>query len=267
MRAPAWLLGLLVLGACKSDGGTTTPTVSYTGAWEGTTSQGHVLQFYVEDDGIHITAFRFTIDGAACSTSSTVYLTREPPDGPYAVTGADLAISTAGSSGVAQVNGSFSSATAASGTLHATSIPCNGAVDATWTAAKVTAAGTGFAGSWSGTLSSTQISPTTATINLTQNGATIGGAFGMANGATGTFAGTVSGNLGTFTITETTSGCAGSFAGHALRRDDGSGPRLFIGYSGNDCLGAHNRGGGVLTTGPLAATASGYTEAPATSPR
>jgi hypothetical protein len=245
----AMVIAPAILAACKSDGGTGLQA-SYLGAWEGMTTQGHAVQFHVENDGIHIAAIRFTINGATCTTTVTVYLTREPPDGPFQVSGTDLAINTAGSSGVVALTGSFSAATTASGMLHATSIPCDGAIDVPWSATKASAAGSGFTGTWTGDLSSTAISPTPATIIIGQSGATLAGVFSMTNGATGTFSGTVSGNLGTFTITETTPGCAGTFTGHALKRDDGAGPRLFVGYSGSDCLGAHQRGGGILMPAP-----------------
>lgn len=253
LRLAVWAVAAAcAMTACKSGDGGAGPELSYVGAWEGTTSQARQVQFYVEDDGVHLVALGFTIPGTSCTTNVAVFLSREAPDTSFQIDGADLAVNTSGSSGVLDFEGSFTSATAASGTLRVTSTACGGVIDLTWTASKASTPETGFTDTWTGNLQSSALSPTSGTIDIAQNGASLTGTFSMTNGATGTFTGAVSGNLGTFTITETTPGCAGSFAGHAVRRDEGlgAGPILFVGYSGSDCLGAHNRAGGFLTPAP-----------------
>jgi len=68
---------------------------------------------------------------------------------------------------------------------------------------------------------------------------------GRGDGAMGTFVGTVSGRTATFTLTQTTPGCSGTFSGHAVVMPS---PELLVYYySGTDCLGTHTNGNGSAT--------------------
>jgi hypothetical protein len=68
-------------------------------------------------------------------------------------------------------------------------------------------------GTWSGPYNSSVFGNKTLSLNLIQNNATLTGTFANSSGGLGNISGTVSGNTANFTISITTPGCSGSFAG------------------------------------------------------
>ena len=239
-----------LLAACSkgSEGlaGPTTP--DYVGAWEGTTSQGKPVQFWLESDGAHLVTFADSIRGTTCTHRMVYVFAAEPPDTAIALTGGALSMVRSISSGTVNLSGTFG-ASAASGSLMRTSTTCNGADTLTWTASKVTAPLANVTGTWDGTFSSSLVSSTAGTFVLAQSGATVSGTWNFANGGVGTISGTVVGNMGKVSIVETTPGCTGTFAGRASLHTSPS-PVLFIGWAGSDCLGTHHHAGGFATPSP-----------------
>lgn len=238
--AAAVLSGLAALACSKDSGG---PSVSFEGVWQGTTAQGKPLGFYVEPEGIRIAALDFTIVGTSCTTNPLVVLTRESPDIPFPVNVSDssLVVTSSGSGGTINVNGGFESGTTASGSLAVTSTGCNGSATTAWTVTRTTTPSVNLTGTWQGTFASTVVTTTGITLVLSQSGAAVTGTFATDNGGSGTVSGTVAGRMGTFTLTQTTAGCTGSFHGHLAWHES---PEFVVfGFSGSDCQGAA-RGGG-----------------------
>ena len=238
-------LAVALLAACTSDTG---PSSSYLGAWEGMTSQGMPIQFWVESDGARLVVTTDSIVGTTCNSYLTIFFASDPPDTAFHVVGNTISLSATGTSGTVTVAGTFNSATTASGTLTRTHTACGASGSTNWTATRVTAPAVNVTGTWSGTFSSSVISPTQGTFALTQAGSSLSGTWTFANGGTGTLSGTVAGNMAKFSVTETTAGCSGSFTGHASRHLD---PEfMFLAWAGTDCLGTHRHAGGMASRVP-----------------
>jgi hypothetical protein len=246
--AAACVAASLLVACSKGSEGPAGPTTpNYVGAWEGTTSQGKPVQFWLESDGAHLVTFADSIRGTVCTSRGTYYFVADAPDTAIALVGSAFSMVRSGSAGVISMSGTFG-ATSASGSLLRTSISCNGADTVTWTAAKVTAPFGSVTGTWNGTFSSSVVSSTTGTFVLAQSGAAVSGTWSFANGGVGTISGTVAGNMGKVSIVETTVGCAGTFSGHASLHTNPAG--LYIGWAGSDCLGSHHHAGGFATPAP-----------------
>jgi hypothetical protein len=242
----AWasvFVAALFAAACGKD--STGPASSFAGGWEGQSSQGYPLAFYVSDQGLPLIAVEYRLVGTTCTEQPSVWFAREPPDTAYAVAADAFSASMSGTVGTITVTGSFTPATQASGTIAVNSTRCGGTLNATWTATKATAATANLAGTWTGTYRTSLVATTAITFSITQNGSALSGTYVSANGGAGTATGTVSGKVGTFTLTQTTSGCTGSFAGHAAFH--AAPDLLYLAWSGNDCLGSHTRAGGLVS--------------------
>lgn len=240
------VLGLLpaVAGCGGGDGGTG-PGVSYVGGWTGTTSQGLLLNFYVEQNGIPLVVVHFTLTGTSCNQNLISFLSREGTEIPFAVTGTTLTAQSSGSGGSIDITGTFdATGTTASGTLVVNSTSCGGTTNATWTATKAAGPGVNLTGNWTGTSQSSVASQTDITFQLAQSGQTVSGTYSTTAGGDGTVSGSVSGTLFRFTLTQTTPGCTGSFTGHGIVIPT---PTEFLqfNFAGNDCLGTHANGGGT----------------------
>jgi hypothetical protein len=246
-RVASALTGTLILSvmvaSCSKD--STGPAATRVGGWEGTTSQGKVLRFYVEQQGVPLIAVGFEVVGTSCTEGVVAFLSREAPDAPFAVTGDALTVATSGSSGTITLNGTFTSATAASGTLVVTSTRCGGSINATWTATKASGPAADLTGTWTGSYSTSLISNSSIVLTITQTGPTLSGTYVSPNGGMGSISGVVSGKVGTFRLNQTTAGCIGHFDGHAALNE---GPEfLFFSYAGSDCLGTHAHAGGTVS--------------------
>ncbi|MEA3245514.1 MAG: hypothetical protein U9Q74_05100 [Gemmatimonadota bacterium] len=130
----------------------------------------------------------------------------------------------------------------ATGTINVVNTQCNGTLNATWTASKAGGPEVALSGTWNGTFASSLVSRTSGTLVLSQNGANVTGTYTLPNGARGNLTGTVSGRTMTFTLSQTTVGCTGTFAGHGVLMPS---PELLVYfYTGSDCLGSHTQGNG-----------------------
>lgn len=227
--------------------GTGNPSTSgsIVGGWTGTTSQGLPIAILVNaSNGIVLMMIGSSVAGATCTNSVTTFVPREPPDQPVAVgSGGSFTHSSSGSSGTLAVAGTLSASGTASGTLTINDTKCTGTLNATWTATRASSAEVNLAGTWNGTFASSLVARVPGVITVTQSAASVTGSFNIpSNGATGTIAGTVSGRMVTFTFTQTTVGCAGTFTGHGVLMPS---PELLVYYySGSDCLGSHSFGSG-----------------------
>lgn len=239
---------LSAAGCGGGSDGPSTPSNSYLGAWGGTTSQGKTFQFYVEPEGIRLIGVGYDVVGTACRSNVVAFLPRETPDTAFAISGTTLSVLSANATRTITISGDFSSDAAASGTLAVDHATCDGSISVTWTATRFTVPTVDLDGTWDGSFGSELVTPTDITMILTQNAASLGGTWSAANGATGTVTGTISGTMGTFTLTETTPSCAGTFRGHALVLT-GTADVLFFAFSGSDCLGSA-RGNGLVGRTP-----------------
>ncbi|MFA7227734.1 MAG: hypothetical protein WC061_01765 [Melioribacteraceae bacterium] len=101
-----------------------------------------------------------------------------------------------------------------------------------------------YSGTWAGTITSNMIStPAPISITIFHTNNSITGSYEVITGASGTVAGSVNKNAITFTLTQTTQGCTGSFSGQGTF----NGTSMIFTYSGNDCWGTHSNGNGNVT--------------------
>jgi hypothetical protein len=101
-----------------------------------------------------------------------------------------------------------------------------------------------YNGLWTGTLTSSLVTtPAAITINMTTTNNTISGTYSVITGAVGTISGTINNNSFSFTLTQTTSTCTGSFTGQGSI----NGTTITFTYTGHDCWGTHNNGSGTIT--------------------
>lgn len=99
-------------------------------------------------------------------------------------------------------------------------------------------------GTWVGTLYSSLVpGGTSVVIYLVQKGNSASGTYSTGTGASGTIAGTLSGTTVTFTLTQTTPTCLGSFSGTGIV----TGNQISLTYTGHDCWGTHTNGHGLVT--------------------
>lgn len=244
--ALATLLAALAVASCTKKKDATGPAASFTGGWSGTTSQAKPFHFLVTDQGIVLSMIGFRVQGTACTDDGTSFVVREPPNQPVAVSSdGDFTILSSGSGGTYTARGTLFADGDADGTLDVTAITCNGMLNATWTARRASGAEVNLAGTWSGTFYTSLVPTTTATYTLTQSGSALTGAVTVASGGSFSFSGTVSGRMITFTATETTTGCTGSFSGHGTVMLSPEQMRFY--FTGSDCLGAHTGGFGSGT--------------------
>ena len=124
------LFALLATVGC-GDGGT--GPISYDGMWSGTTSQGRPISFTVAGNAVTVATIGYSASGN-CSpvpTGSTI-----TPGVPLPINGTSISITFGGGT----ITGTFSSATAASGTFSVSfaGIPsgCSSNASGTWTATR-----------------------------------------------------------------------------------------------------------------------------------
>lgn len=107
---------------------------AYDGTWSGTTEQERPLSFEVENNQVTLVTVDVTVQGTMCTTTITGGVKITPgasiTDNSFVWSHADPW----GSS--TTLSGTFSSSTAASGTLKVTSQTCNGTAEITWSATK-----------------------------------------------------------------------------------------------------------------------------------
>ncbi len=233
--------------ACSKD--STAPGSSINGGWTGSTSQGRPAHFLVADGDVVIAVFSFEVVGTQCTDDVLLVLGRDPGEVPYTVTNNQFVVSTSGSAGSATLSGTISGNTT-SGSLTINAIICQGTGNFTWTAQKATGAEINIAGNWSGDISSNINAGTPFQAALSQAGANLSGTWAAGSGGTGTISGTVTGRMGTFRLTQTTSGCPGTFNGYATlvpTFDD-----LVYFFNGQDCQGTHTDGFGTSQRVPTA---------------
>lgn len=243
IAAAASVAAACAVAACGSDSPAAPTVTSFVGVWQGTTSQGKPISLFITADGVRMVAVDFTIAGTVCTVTPEVFLGRTPPSTAYPVADSAVTITSTGSAGTLTINGSFTTGTTVTGTLTAGHSGCNGNVAITWSAAKVTAPAVDLDGTWTGDFGSTTVAGAVITLNLTQNGANLAGTWTTDNGGVGTVTGTITGNMGSFTLLQTTSGCTGTFSGWlAVHGSPEYG--VFV-FSGSDCQGAAQGGGEV----------------------
>jgi hypothetical protein len=101
-----------------------------------------------------------------------------------------------------------------------------------------------YSGTWTGTITSNLVqTPAPITLIIYHTGSSVSGSYTVVTGASGIVAGTVSGNRITFTLTQTTQSCPGSFSGQGTF----NGTAMSFTYSGSDCWGTHTNGNGNVT--------------------
>lgn len=106
-------------------------------------------------------------------------------------------------------------------------------------------------GIWTGTLTSSVSGTVTATLKVTQTGASVTGNYISSNGAFGNVSGTVSGNTLSFKITPSQAGCTGDLSGSGVATTPSSGqPTMSFNYSGSTSCGGPETGTGNLTKQP-----------------
>lgn len=237
------IMPVVLVTACSKKKDATGPRASFNGGWSGTTSQARPFHFLVTEQGIVLSMIGYRVQGTACTTDLISVVSREPPNQPFAVTpDGDFTILSSSSARTYTASGTMFAEGDADGTLNVTAITCNGVSNDTWTATKATGAGVNLSGNWSGTFYTSLVPTATATYTLTQTGTALSGTVTLPNGARFTISGTVSGRMITFTATETTTGCSGSFSGHGTVLPS---PEFMVLYfTGNDCQGAHTGGFG-----------------------
>jgi hypothetical protein len=232
---------LLAAAACGKDG-PAGPAAAYVGAWTGTTSQGYIFNFYVTDEGIVLAVVQFQVVGTSCTAGRIVFYPRISPGPPYAIADDSFSVQTGFSGGTVDFAGAFTASNQASGTLAVDATTCGGSISATWTATKATGPEVVFAGNWDGMFQS-NLTSTTITLSLTQNGANLSGSFAGPNGLMGNVSGTVDGAFASFRLTETTQGCPGRFDGYAMLYE-GPPEFIFFALAGSNCLGTHQGAAG-----------------------
>lgn len=248
-RAAATLAVLaLALNGCGSD--SVGPNAAFVGGWMATTSQGRILRFYVEEQGIVMAAVGFTVDGTLCDEDLVVFISREDAsDDPFLISDRDFTIQTSGAGGTITVSGTVAEGDQqASGTITVNSITCNGTASATFTATRASGPDMDLSGLWFGTSQSSLTAPSVIIFDLEQTGANLTGTFSSGAGGAGTVSGSVSGKLLRFTLRQTTPGCTGTFTGHGVMID----APVFVRFqfTGSDCLGTHENGSGTADQTP-----------------
>ena len=267
MRA-MWCTGLAVtlLGACSGGGGgnedgtneppTAPPpppppssNVAFVGGWTGTTSQGRPFAMHIDEAGVALIMYGYSVPGAGCPQGFVAFIPFESPTPPLPINAAAFTYSSSGTSGSRSLGGSLTAAGSANGTLVINDTQCNGNMNATWTATKPSGATINLTGTWNGTFRSSLVPQTNGTLFLVQSGTTLSGTYTVpSTGAGGTVSGTVLGQTARFVLTQTApSGCAGTFTGHAVLLTGTSSQVLFFFYAGADCLGVHTAGTGTGT--------------------
>ncbi|HLA89268.1 MAG TPA: hypothetical protein VJL28_02410 [Gemmatimonadaceae bacterium] len=239
------LAATLVFAGCSKKKDATGPAASFTGAWSGTTSQSKPFHLLVENNGIVLSMIGFRVQGTTCTDDILAFAIREPPNQPIAVTDGDFTILGSSTARTYTATGTLDADGIASGTLDVTAITCNGSTFATWTAQRATGPEMTLTGTWRGSFYTSLVPTSTATYTLAQNGAALTGTATLATGGSFSMTGTVSGRMITFTATETTAGCTGSFSGHGTVTLPSETMLLY--FTGSDCLGAHTGGFGSGT--------------------
>lgn len=101
-----------------------------------------------------------------------------------------------------------------------------------------------ISGTWKGQYNSSRSGKQSATITFLQNDSNLAGNFTSTSGGLGDISGKVSSESADFTITITTPGCSGQFAGTARIVEDGM--RVTYKGSTNDACGGAESGSGIL---------------------
>ncbi len=239
---------LVVLAAACSSKDSTGPGSSYAGGWEGMTAAGGVVRFYVEPSGMPAVVVGLRVVGNLCTDSGVFALHREAPDTMYTVTGSAMTVSVPSTYLSLSLTGNFTSATQAAGSATIVSTHCDGSLTTTWSAVKASAAAKDVTGVWTGTYSTSLVATATMTLTLVQTGSSVTGSYTSTNGGEGSVSGTIVGKVGTFHMVQTTSGCPGSFTGHAAMALENAGLQvLSLGWTGTDCLGTHTHARGNVS--------------------
>lgn len=238
------LFSMFSCGGGGGSGGTTVPP-TYNGTWIGTTSQGKPISFTITNNALISIALGSNVIGNFCTVDGE---TGTSLGTPQSIIGNAFSFTSPGSGPSAlsyTVSTTFSSATSASGNVQFTlnqSFPnptCNGNASGTWNAVKadiVNATGT-----WSGNISTNTLPSSPIALNLAQTGSAVSGTYGVASDA-GTFSGSVYGNMISFELNQTTSGCLGNFngSGHV------NGNSVTFTFTGSDCRGSHTGQGSIV---------------------
>ncbi len=260
IRGPAWIgaWAVLLVAGCSSggdapdDGGNPTgppnpaPGSAFTGGWTGMTSQNRPFAMHIEDAGVALIMIGSSVPGAGCPQGIVSFIPFESPTPPLAINAGSFTYTSSGTSGTRSLTGTMTAAGSANGTLVINDTQCNGTLNATWTATKSAGASVNLTGTWNGSLRSSLVPQTNASLTLAQSGTTLTGTYIVpSTGAGGTVSGTVLGQTARFTLAQTMAGCTGTFTGHAVVMP--SPEVLFFYYSGTDCLGVHTLGSGNVT--------------------
>ena len=238
-------------GTSDSPTGPSTPSTPQTsgasavaGGWTGTTSQGRSFAMHVDDAGVALIMIGFSVPGAGCPQGLVSFISFEAPRTPLTVTNGAFTYSSTGSSGSLGLNGSLATAGTGNGTLTINDTQCNGLLNATWSATRAAGATVSLTGTWTGSLRSSLVAQSTASLTFAQSGNNITGTYSVSStGAGGTISGVVLGRTARFTLTQTApANCPGTFNGHAVVSD--TPVTLLFYYAGTDCLGTHTGGTG-----------------------
>lgn len=241
-------LGLLFSVACSDSSGPSTP---YAGGWSGTTSQGQPIRFLVEENTVTVILARWVVDGATCTRSGETLYALLGSDVPRVIANKTFSYTQVGTDVDFDLNGSFSTETAASGTITVTSAVCDGLSDITWSATRTKSPAVNVSGTWDGRLQSNVDNDTPIVLLFVQSGAELQGTIQRQAG-NGTIEGELVERLLSFTVTQTAPECSGTFRvrGAVLRTEPTStlppADSIAFGYSGNDCAGSHRGTGYAL---------------------
>lgn len=124
----------IALAGCKDS--TSPAAIDPVGSWSGSTSQGRALSFTITAQGLSSASLDWHLAGTACSYDATATLNSSNPM-PVSRPSFTATYPLMGSFGADfTITGTFTSSTAAHGTLVIVDGQCSGTLNATWNATK-----------------------------------------------------------------------------------------------------------------------------------
>jgi hypothetical protein len=169
-----------------------------------------------------------------------IVFNRQPPFQPFPITDGVLTIAVSGNTGTTNATGEFDDAGTASGTMTRNATVCNATLNTAWTASRTTTASVNVTGTWSGTIKSSLLDELGGSLTFAQSGTNLSGSYVTDAGIGGSISGRIAGRLITFTLTQTSPICPGTFSGHGAVLSNPESIVLF--FTGTDCVGSHTGG-------------------------
>jgi hypothetical protein len=231
-------------GSCGEDDADeviTEPVARLDGAWVGSTDQNLPMEFLVENNGVVLWVVGYRAAGTACTDDFPIIVfNRQLPYGPFAITGGVLTLAVSGNRGAMSATGEFSDDGNADGTMTVNATVCNATLNTAWTATRTTSASANVTGTWPGFIKSNLLDETASSLTFAQSGTSLSGSYTTGTGTGGTISGRIEGRLITFTLTQITASCPGTFTGYGAVLSNPQSIVLF--FRGTDCFGAHTGG-------------------------